>query len=542
MIVVGNVSVAAAMAAAVAAAVAAAATTSTDHVLLNEVLYDAAGSDRGHEFVELHCAAGGPVPLAAYALERGNGARPDDWRCVWQGTASDTVWPASFFVIGGEEVDPPPHAIAELGLQNGPDACRLLRDGAVVDLVGWGEHVHGEYAEGEPAPLVAAGASLGRIPDGADSDDNAADWQALAEPGPGARNRARPPFVVRSAGHRSTGQGLFAVEIDWRVEAVTAALPEPLQLSVHDCGQAQLVAGPETVGGGSAEEVHGTIQVRDLPAGITCLRLVAAAAAHADTLALAIRAGPGPLLITEIMARPPAGAPEWIEVANASDDPLALDGFAIADARLQPVSLSAGSWTPGFDGRLAPGEPAVIAAGAVAADAPVLVLENWPALNDGGDRVRVIDAGGRTSDDVPFAASWLEAGASIVRLAFDLPSEDRASWIPEIGGSPGRLADPAPRSGDGFISITRPAARGGPLILHLATPLRSGRLRIHALDGRRIAEVTGASISGRSRWVWSGCDDAGETLPPGLYLFDLEGETWHGEQAVSVRTATWWSP
>jgi len=65
-------------------------------VVINEVFYDAAGTDGGFEFVELLNRSDGPLSLAGYRLEAGDGAAADRWRALWTGTSTDVIppWPS----------------------------------------------------------------------------------------------------------------------------------------------------------------------------------------------------------------------------------------------------------------------------------------------------------------------------------------------------------------------------------------------------------------------------------------------------------------
>ena len=66
----------------------------------------------------------------------------------------------------------------------------MLRDalGNAVDALGYGIFAAGEVfaGEGSPAPDPAAGSSLARVFADVDTDDNAADFAALAVPTPGS--------------------------------------------------------------------------------------------------------------------------------------------------------------------------------------------------------------------------------------------------------------------------------------------------------------------------------------------------------------------
>jgi hypothetical protein len=69
-----------------------------------------------------------------------------------------------------------------------------LRDsaGAIVDSMGYGD-VTNAFVEGRPASAPPATASPGssavRLPDGHDTNDNAADFSVSASPSPGSSNQ-----------------------------------------------------------------------------------------------------------------------------------------------------------------------------------------------------------------------------------------------------------------------------------------------------------------------------------------------------------------
>ena len=103
-------------------------------VVLNEVLYDPAGVDGGFEFVELVNRTALPVALAGFRLEAGDGAGPERWTTRWTGQPGDVVPAFGRFVVGEGRVEPPPDRVVSLGLENGPDALRLLAPDGAVDV------------------------------------------------------------------------------------------------------------------------------------------------------------------------------------------------------------------------------------------------------------------------------------------------------------------------------------------------------------------------------------------------------------------------
>lgn len=148
--------------------------------VINEVLYDPEGPDEGLEFVELYNPTDVSLSLKGLALETGNGAKEGDWALAAQWESDYYVEAHGYVVIGEDAVSPPPQFIKQLDLQNGPDACRIRRATQVVDLIGWGSHTFPEYYEGTPCEDVASGVSVGRLPDGVDTQDNSADFKALS--------------------------------------------------------------------------------------------------------------------------------------------------------------------------------------------------------------------------------------------------------------------------------------------------------------------------------------------------------------------------
>jgi len=174
--------------------------------LISEALYDAPGSDDGQVFVELHGTPG--ASLEGLVLEGVNGSN---------GAAGPTlllsgVFSADgFFVVADDRGDGASDvANADLVLnfdfQNGPDSIVLRLDEAVIDALGYGQFAAGEVfaGEGAAAPDPAAGSSLARRYANVDSDDNAADFVALAEPTPGSA----PLLVPEPASAALLGLGL----------------------------------------------------------------------------------------------------------------------------------------------------------------------------------------------------------------------------------------------------------------------------------------------------------------------------------------------
>lgn len=520
---------------------------SATDLVINEVLYDAEGPDDGLEFVELLLTAGEPLDLGRVALERGNGSRPGDWREAWRGAAGETLAAGRHYVVGGPRVVPAPATEAELRLENGPDACRVLVDGMVADVVGWGTLEAGEFFAGQPGPDVTAGSSLGRVPDGHDTGNNRADFVSLPTPSPGSANRRPPTLRLRSPRHRSDAGVRPLLEVDWLLEAGAGAPVPPglaVEVSACPCLAPDLRATrAAALADGKAE---GALVLGPLDPGPLdlCLTWSAPGApgetepARGDTLRVAARAGPGPLRVNEFLYHPAPGEPEWVELINAGPDTVDAGRFALADARGAPAELTGAR-------RLAPGELCLVVE-AELADVPAAIVlgSRWPLLNDAGlpvaDHIRVVDEAGRTSDDVAYSGDWAPVGISVERLGADLASSDPGAWTAApFGATPlGENGSARKITGtSGFLRIEPIVARApapGPVLLELAERLRSGALTVHAMDGQLVRRFAGPALAGRRLIVWDGLDEAGEPLPPGLYLVSVAGEVVGSERTASA--------
>ena len=163
--------------------------------VISEVFYDATGSDDGRSFVELYGAPG--TLLDGMRLEGVNGSGGAIGPVL---TLSGAI-PADGFYVVADDLAGGPTLVANADLvlnfdfQNGPDSIVLRSDAAVFDAVGYGVFAVGDVFAGEGAAAAAApaGASLARHFADVDTDDNAADFAALATPTPGSAPLAPVP-------------------------------------------------------------------------------------------------------------------------------------------------------------------------------------------------------------------------------------------------------------------------------------------------------------------------------------------------------------
>jgi hypothetical protein len=524
-------------------------------LVLNEILYDPPGADAGREFVEILNVGDAPVGLDSFELQAGDGAHPGTWRTAWRGSV-ETIAPSALFVIGGDSVAA---RNARLGavLQNGPDAVRLVERGRVIDRVGYGALQDPGLFEGRPA-VDLPDVSLARIPDGRDTDDNAADFQA-ALPTPGRRNAPRREWRVSLA------------EPEWtrlwpgRRLRVTARVHNTgLDALAADAWQGQGVLFPlqgepylDGLMRGSAVHLEATCPALTLaPRDSTACELgwtgelglfeLAFAARGADedstddTRRIVLRVGAGAVLVNEILFAPAAGAPEWVELLNRDARAHDLNRWTLADATGRRATLRAAR----------PLEPAAIAvisadtAAAIPALGPGVLraaATAWPDLNntDGdegwADLLVLRDPAGIVQDAITYKAEWGRArGRSIERLTRD-PDAHGLVWAAckdPSGSTPGRPNSATAPSAPGADLVLEPNpfspdGDGREDLLGVRFEVPAGhegfRASVYDLGGHRLRTLAADRLGpGPRQLVWDGSADDGTRLVSGAYIFHLE--------------------
>lgn len=537
-------------------------------VVLNEVLYDPAGADGGHEFVELHNTGVSSIDLTDWRLQFANGAVGDVWSTRWIGRSGDAIAPGGRFLIVDQGWSgTPADAVASLGLQNGPDGLRLLDALGVVDLLGWGALDHPALYEGTPHPGAGGGAALARRPDGRDTDDNAADWRVLADPTPGEPNY--PPFGLMVAGYAAEPPSLAAPGPAVRVAlaCVNAGVDTLPAARVVLCdGTGRELAALDAAALPPAAEQDLVFDWTPVGEARHALRL-RRPASPADTLEVPFggyRCGPAPLILTEVMAAPASGACEWVEIAAAGAMSVDLDGYALVDAGGAPSPLPARI--------LAAGERLLLVQDA--ADYESWWLEQhrigaplacpdvephfnaveldgaWPTLNntppegrDYADRVHLLDPGGTVADHVTVgdAGAPVSIGRSLERGGPRPAGHPSALWGPSTataGATPGcvnsREAEPA--AVGAFTAQVQPPelGEGVGFSFDLHDNERAWSVVIYDLAGFVLRNLGGDALgSGPRRVVWDGRDEVGGAPPPEPLVALL---TVYGADGARART------
>jgi lamin tail-like protein len=462
-----------------------------------------------------------------------------------------------------------------LGLENGPDAVRLVAPDASTATVGYGALTYTEYFEGAPAPDVDAGYSLARLPDGADTGNNAQDFAPLSPPTPGAPNRperdvalrgAAPPQILAPGNEARlqaalVNRGAGALQADEaRVLLWAARAPDlPTGLSpgdqASDLSSDSLVAETEGVQGLEPGDSL-AVALAWTPPEPGAYRLSLAArieddgVAGNDRLESYVRAGVGPLVVGEVMYAPRAGDPEWIEVRARGGDSVDLTRFRLEDANDRPARID-----PRTFAILEPDSAAILTADVDAflashagTRARVFACAPWPVLNNtasGGDgpadRVTLLDERGCLADRMSYEGGG-PSGYSLERRDLEAMGDAPANWgvsaIP--GGTP--LASNSllmPPSTAGILLSSRVWRRDlGPprlqVAYHLAWERALLRVSVYDARGRERSRLAEGPAGATGTLEWDGRGTGGEALPPGAYLVALEARPAEGGARVRL--------
>lgn len=505
-------------------------------VVLNEVLYDPEGADSGKEFVELANSGPFAVTLDGLELEAGNGIGPNEWDLIWSGSADSAIPPGGVYRIG--LAAPGPGEEAQLRLQNGPDGVRLLKRGFELDRLGWGEHLHAEYYEKSPAPQVRSGRSLARKVDGLDRDDNANDFEE-AIPTPGRANRPLVDWAIQwlrpSPEVPHEGETVLARFRLWN-RGRGGMIPPTVELVTP--GRSFLVGWVDTVGPGVS-----TTKVLPLPSPATSGRMVWYAGLlggdevpENDQDSLQVLVGEGPVRITEILAAPLPGEPEWVEIQLGAPDGERFEQLVL-DVRGRQVRLAPRSSGPKTRLGIVVEDSTALLAAYPDLD-PEIVWSHeggWPRLRNGSrgdavsDTLRIL-SGDRCVLEVALPGPTPGEGISLERIESGIP-EGPSAWVPcsdPRRSTPGRFGPANGLTiGDDPLRVRprvlRPGMRDCVIEGSVGRTPGEVALRIVDLQGRSIRSLMeGVWVAGPLVAAWDGRDESGAIVRPGVYFAVME--------------------
>lgn len=465
-------------------------------VVISEVMFNPEGTDSPNEFVEIVNLGAATVDLSGWRLADQHSV--DDLSGSLMLLAPGgyaVIFEADYDTTGGFYRDLLPGGALILfvddnaignGLSNDGDELFLINGlGATVDSVSWG-------------PGITPGPSLEKVI--LEDCASPANWQPSLQPRgtPGGPNSvlgreidlaldsirvqlSTPPRGVTITA-RVANRGLVATGGSLLVDTVVM-----VDIPMLAAGESRVT----TFGWEAPAQLLGlhTFTVRvvadgDYDAGNNALQ----GEVHIPAPAKAV-------VINEIMYTPQSGEPEWVELVNTTASVVNLQQWQIRD-QTTGVFLPA-TELPASGYLVVTGDSAGVSDWS--SNLAVIVVQGFPALNNAGDQVTLLDPDAALIDAVDYTLlAPTSPGRSLEKVSPLLPAQEASSWVvsPAFQGHTAGLpnAAPAPTDQTGLTLTPNPLQINRPtsvLALHYGTPFPAVNLHvaIYDLAGRKLGTI-----------------------------------------------------
>jgi len=488
-------------------------------IVINEVFYDAVGSDDDKEWIELYNNGPDDINLVNWVLQAGG----TDFNDIFTFPAI-TIRANAFFLIC-EFPHPLANIVTELGFENGgtaTDGIRIINphsqytDTVLYDFPNV-NNLMGDTYQQLPSPGVSPGQSLARITDGLDTN-SCDDWFSSSTPSPGLSN-----LMERSATLHSCAVELNQTEM--KVSTVISNLStqdvDKSELSIKILFNSELKyhENLDSIPGLDSLSHNITIDNEFLTSGLLEIELVN----NTNILIVDncwekwINYQNPALFLSEIMYYPLINLSEWIEVkllADINDIQLTIEDASGSQAQAK-ISGSLGDYIV-----IAKDRANVISTYPECDSLKVYQAEGWTPLNNTGDIV-VIKYYQTSLDSVLYEANSTSAGYS---LEFNERSRE---WMRSnaIGGA-------SPTEGNSFSDIDIPNVSGLKIFNNLISIKKEKQfcvkfnsqklvssldLQIFDIRGRELETITtNFSDQYSGEYYWNGYVK-GKYLASGLY-------------------------
>ncbi len=440
-------------------------------VILSEVMFNPAGNENAYEFIEIYNASPSDAvslrgwkigdqietdlfisPDSLYTLAPGQFAVVLDPNYFQSPAVYDSLIPSQALILTIND-----NSFGSGGLSNSAAETIVLLDAADRTVARY------TYSLGN-----ADGISDEKI--FLTSDDSPANWANSrgVDGTPGRRNSVTPyrfdgelrprsfsisPTSLRDGQTAKLGvtfrnaglQTISAAAVEFSIIGSSANLTLPWRL-----GLAALPIALQT-----ADSIHLSIEWKPAVAGRheVLARLILAGDENPANDSLRVNLNIGyareTVRINEIMYSPPSAQPEWIEIFNPQPAALSLVDWVLQDESNTRAAIKANIMLPPLSYRVLAANSSVAAAFKIA-DSLVVVLNNFPTLNNTGDVLLLRDFSGAVIDSAAYQPSWGAPGIAAEKIWFERENVT-ANWQPSRdarGGTPAALNSVSPREID----------------------------------------------------------------------------------------------
>jgi len=233
-----------------------------------------------------------------------------------------------------------------------------------------------------------------------------------------------------------------------------------------------------------------------------------------------------PLILNEFMADPRAPlATEWVELKNVSSETVDLNGWYLGDSlSLHPIADQLLT--------VAAGEYAVLCRDSLdfidfygQADFILREPNGWPSLNNGSDKIRLIDNYAFPADSLYYDSAF---GDNVTWGRGEIAGyTDRWGPSADTGGTPGQennIYYPPTASRIELTTTPNPFSPSvdGQMIIDFSLPSGLFGLKIYDYEGRVVKNFYNGFAAFDGAVTWDGSSDGGRRLAPGIYILYLE--------------------
>jgi hypothetical protein len=506
-------------------------------VVINEIMYDPAGTDTGYEWIELYNNGDADIDLEGAKIQAGGAVFADIF------VLPHYVLRAGRFVLIGEQNISQAVFITSLAMQNGGDTTDGVRfisaDGSYTDTVLYDSPNSNGLPDdsGNPgtqtAEDVAAGSSLARVADGWDTDNCETDFRAETNPTPGLPNHTPVDYALSEV--QIMFDDYVASGLQCTIRNNSWAYSDTLQVRLE-------VRLNGIVINSFALEPIMPWQELDFLQGIGILTTTTGSlqvevvvyndANPADNIWVKQLGSADPessIVINEILYNPDTGNQEWVEIhippqfcfqqqLTIEDQAGNSEDFVLTYMSLPYLVLCR---DPALLQSRYPDCPA----------AAIVQVNSLPAMNNEGDALFLKNAGGTVIDSMSYVGNANKKDVSLERY---INPDSTVIWhycYNAVKGTPGQLnSQPPPPSELPVGKVKLVGSPFNPLIgesIKLQYNFRDENNTldcvVYDLKGiKRHTIASGLKTESSGELTWDGRDRQGKTLERGIYIILVE--------------------
>ena len=242
-----------------------------------------------------------------------------------------------------------------------------------------------------------------------------------------------------------------------------------------------------------------------------------------------------PIRINEILFKPIASEPEWVEVYNYDNFPINLRNWKFADSQDTVMIRNTDFYIKEDQFLVLSFDSTAYYYYGIEREL-ILLIKNFPTLNNEFDDLKLISPSGRVVDRVSYDKKWMKRdtppGISLERISPEISSSLASNWSASVdpsGSTPGRKnsiflhefsdesmlsihPNPFSPDSDGFEDFT---------ILEYSLPLSTGYITIDIFDiaGRKVKRLVDEEpVAQKGTFIWDGKTKYEKIGKIGLYI------------------------